>query len=105
MDELKKQIKENNLKHLYVFYGDEDYLKRYYKNELIKATVNEGDTMNFSTLEGPRDPIEIINLVNTPPFFAPLRVILVEKSGLFAKSDAKFTECLKNIPDSAMLIL
>ena len=104
MDELKKQIKENNLKHLYVFYGDEDYLKRYYKNELIKATVNEGDTMNFSTLEGPRDPIEIINLVNTPPFFAPLRVILAEKSGLFAKSDEKFTECLKNIPDSAMLI-
>ena len=50
---LEKDIKEKNFKNVYLLYGEENYLKRSYKNRLKKAILNdENDTMNYSYFEG-----------------------------------------------------
>ena len=42
--EFKAELKK--LSGGYLFYGEEDYLKRYYLNALRKQTVTEGDVFN-----------------------------------------------------------
>ena len=45
---LEKDIKEKNFKNVYLLYGEENYLKRSYKNRLKKAILNdENDTMTI----------------------------------------------------------
>ena len=84
MKSIDEDIKSGEFKNIYLLYGEEVYLKRQYKDKLIKSLTNEGDTMNFSSYEGKDiNPKEIIDLAETMPFLAERRVILVENSGFF----------------------
>ena len=42
IEELKKQIKDGNLDKLYLFYGEEDYLKEYYIEKIKEAVPHNG---------------------------------------------------------------
>ena len=76
--ELKTEIKSNRLARLFIFAGEEDYLKRYYMGELRRAiltdetldvfnhTVGEGATIDFSLLS---DALE------APPMMADFKLI------------------------------
>ena len=89
MKTIDEDIKTGQFKTVYLLYGDEAYLKKQYKDKLIKALVAEGDTMNFSAYEGKGiNPKEIIDLAETLPFFSDRRVILIENSG-FAKNSCE----------------
>lgn len=84
MKRIDEDIKQGKFQTVYLLYGEERYLKRQYKQKLIRAMVAEGDTMNFAAYSGSDIPMsEIISLAQTLPFFAERRVILVEESGLF----------------------
>ena len=52
MRTIDEDIKSGQFKTVYLLYGDEAYLKKQYKDKLVKALVAEGDTMNFSAYEG-----------------------------------------------------
>ena len=50
---LKKQIRENNFSRLYLFYGEESYLKQQYVSRIIEKTTQESfRTFNLHTLSG-----------------------------------------------------
>ena len=42
LPELRRQIKENTLKPLYLFYGEEEYLKELYTNRIIEKIPDGG---------------------------------------------------------------
>ena len=46
MQKLKADIKNRQFKNCYLFYGEEDYLKRLYRDSLKAAVLNGGDDMN-----------------------------------------------------------
>ena len=95
MKTMDEDIRNGQYKTMYLLYGDEAYLKKQYKDKLIKALVAEGDTMNFSAYEGKGiNPKELIDLAETLPFFAERRVILVENSGFFKNSCDDLAEYL-----------
>ena len=95
MKTIDEDIRNGQYKTMYLLYGDEAYLKKQYKDKLIKALVAEGDTMNFSAYEGKGiNPKELIDLEETLPFFAERRVILVENSGFFKNSCDDLAEYL-----------
>ena len=95
MKTIDEDIRNGQYKTMYLLYGDEAYLKKQYKDKLIKALVAERDTMNFSTYEGKGiNPKELIDLAETLPFFAERRVILVENSGFFKNSCDDLAEYL-----------
>lgn len=85
MESIKRDLQTGNFKQAYLLYGEESYLKRTYKNKLLKALIQPGDTMNFASYEG-KDVEEeiprIIDLAETLPFFAERRVILIEDASL-----------------------
>ena len=95
MKTIDEDIRNGQYKTMYLLYGDEAYLKKQYKDKLIKALVAERDTMNFSAYEGKGiNPKELIDLAETLPFFAERRVILVENSGFFKNSCDDLAEYL-----------
>ena len=51
---------------VYLLYGEEAYLKKQYKDRLIRAMLPEGDTMNYAYYEGKGiDGAELIDLAET----------------------------------------
>ncbi|WP_022747694.1 DNA polymerase III subunit delta [Lachnobacterium bovis] len=105
MRRIDEDIKNNKLKKVYLLYGEEAYLKKQYKEKLIKALVPEGDSMNYTVFNSDNfDYHEMIQLSETMPFLAEHRVILIEDSGLFKKSEDDVAEYIEQIPDASILI-
>ena len=46
MKQIAEDIKQNNFKQVYLLHGEERYLRRQYKDKLMHALSNDGDTMN-----------------------------------------------------------
>lgn len=102
---IDEDIKTGQFQNIYLLYGEEAYLKRQYKDKLVQALVEKGDTMNFSSYEGKDiNPKELIDLAETMPFFAKHRVILVEDSGFFKNSCEDLAGYLPDLPESTCFL-
>lgn len=108
---LKKDIKNNNLKNLYVFYGEEEYLKKFYINKIEEAILNDNfNSLNKIVLDGKAENGKIIEACETMPFFSQRKLVVVKNSGKFTgksgtkSEDEDFLKYLKNIPPYACLI-
>ncbi len=99
MKVISEHIKLGSYKKVYLLYGEEDYLKKQYRDKL-KAALTGDDTMNYSYFEGDKaDVREIADIGNTLPFFADRRLIVIENSGFFKASNDALAEFIRNIPD------
>ncbi len=114
MKTIDEDIKTGNFKQIYLFYGEEGYLKKQYRDKL-KAALNAqadggmmggmGSDMNFTAFEGKDiNPKEIIDLAETLPFFAERRVILIENSGFFKNACEELAEYLTEVAPSTYFI-
>lgn len=105
MKSIDEDIKNGQFKKIYLLYGDEDYLKKQYRDKLLHALVAEGDTMNFAKYDGQNVSVgELIDLAETLPFFAERRVILVTDSGFFKSSEEQLALYFAEIQDTTCMI-
>ncbi len=105
MKQLDADIKSKNFKKIYVFYGDQDYLKSRYKDILVRQFIPDGDTMNLTSFYGKNTDIkEVLEIAGTMPFFAERRVVVLEKSGLFTSACEELAEYIPDIPDTCVMI-
>ncbi len=113
MSIINSHIENAEFSKVYLFGGQEEYLVNQYKNKLICALIDTGDSMNYGVFKGEDVKLNtIVELAQTMPFFADRRVILVEDSGIFAKAgdDKKedkyktFLDMLANL-DTTVLVL
>jgi len=105
MKTIDNDIKQGQLKNIYLLYGEERYLVRQYRDKLKKALNPDDDTMNFTAFEGDDVNVkEIIDLSETLPFFAGRRVILIEDSKLFKKGGDELAEYLEALPESTNFV-
>ncbi len=104
MQRLKEDINSGKFHNLYLLYGEEDYLKRMYRDSLKNAILADSDDMNYSYYEGNSiDLLELRNIADTLPFFSEHRIIIIENSGLF-KSANELSDYLPNMPDSTIIL-
>lgn len=104
MQTLNQDIKERKFKRVYLLYGEENFLKRSYKNRLREAVLGE-DTMNYHYFEGKGIKLsEVISLADTMPFFADYRLILMEGTGLFKGNADELVEYLPSLPETACMV-
>lgn len=90
---------------MYLLFGEEDYLKKQYKNRLTQAMLPDGDTMNYAYYEGKGIPVgEVIDLAETLPFFAERRVIVIEGSGLFKGASPELADYIKSMSETTCFI-
>ncbi len=105
MQRLSDEIKSGQFHTLYLIYGEEDYLRRQFRDRLKSALAADDDTMNFTCFRGNETQTEkVIDLAETMPFFAERRVILIEGSGLFKKDGDRLADYVKEKPDSTTII-
>ncbi len=75
---------------VYLLFGEEEYLVQQYKHSLIEAVVDPEDSMNLNIhRQDIPDFGQIRDEVRSMPFFKERRMVVLEDTGLFAKSRAK----------------
>ena len=105
MKTVQSHIADRSFSKVYLLYGDESYLVNQYRDMLIKALVNDGDTMNFSSYNADNFSVDsITGDIITMPFLADYRVVLVEDSGIFDKSDDSLLASIDQMGDTNILI-
>lgn len=101
---LSQHIKSGQFKPVYLIYGDEDYLRKQYKDRMKEALVGD-DGMNYSYYEGKGISVkELIDLGETLPFFGERRLIVVENSGFFSSSQEEMAAYLKEMPETTCFV-
>lgn len=105
MKSLQEDIRQKEFKNVYLFYGEEAYLKQVYKKRMKEALLPDGDEMNFTFFEGKKtEPQEVIQMAQTMPFFAEKRVIFLENTGFFKGQCESLPEYLSQLPEYLCMI-
>ena len=105
MQKLLQDIKNQDFAHIYLLSGEEDYLRKQYRDRLRQVLTSSEDTMNTHYYEGKGIKTEdIIDLAKTLPFFAERRVIVIENSGWFSKGGDLMAAFLEELPETTYLI-
>lgn len=104
MNILKQHIKQKKFSQVYLLYGEEDYLRKMYRDSLKSSIIADDLTMNYSYYEGDSiDVNEVIAQAGTMPFFSDKRLIIIENSRFF-DSQNPLADYLNNLPDSTYII-
>jgi DNA polymerase-3 subunit delta len=109
-DILKKELKQNNIRNLYLFYGPEEYLSEYYINHIKDNTVTAIPELNLLMLEGEKANTDaIIEFCDSPPMMSQKKLLIVKKfSGFKKRADESkkdsLIDYLLNVPEYACVI-
>jgi len=113
IDKLKLEVKNKSLGKLYLFYGEEEYLKKFYLGKIEEIILSRDQTgLNKIVIEGKAEASKIIEACEIMPFFAEKKLVVVKKSELFNskksgssnnKNDELITY-LQNIPEHTCLV-
>jgi DNA polymerase-3 subunit delta len=105
MKRLAHDIKNGTFSNVYLLCGEEEYLRKQYKDNLKNAIVLPDDSMNCSVYSGKDiDVGEVIDMAGTMPFFAERRVIVIENSGWCKSGNERMAEFVKSIPETTYMI-
>lgn len=113
MEELKEQLKTKEFQKCYLFYGTEKYLMKQYENVFVKNILTEQEQeMNLDIIDGNNkvvQALDLMNIVETYPFFASKRLVVVYNSGFFSSAGSKddieeFIELIKDLPETSCMI-
>lgn len=82
-------LKIGEVKNVYLFYGEQPYLLRFYLNQLIETILNEQfKSFNVTKFSDGFDYEKILDIVETYPVFDEKRIVICENTGKF-KPDKK----------------
>ncbi len=106
---LKLQIRNRDFSNVYLFYGEETYLKQLYVNRIIEKTVEKNfESFNFHALEGRETtPDEIIGCCEALPMMGEYAVTLVHDMPLNRLDSAelkKLQGLISDISETTILI-
>jgi len=109
MKELAKSLERGEVGTCYLFYGEEKYLIDLYEERMKKFIASSGDaSMNIDVFVDKESVSNILNALETIPFFSERRLVIVKNSGLLAtgrKDDSALMAAgLKNLPDSGIIV-
>ncbi|MGN0317342.1 MAG: DNA polymerase III subunit delta [Lachnospira sp.] len=104
MKTITDHIKKNEFKQVYLICGEEEYLKKQYRDKLRQA-ISGDDTMNYSYYQGDGISVkDVIDTGNTMPFFSERRLIIIENSGFLKSSNEELADYIKALPEYLIII-
>lgn len=106
-NKIDKHIKNDNLNNLYLFYGPEDYLKNFYKDEIIKRVKNDyGQNIEIIKIAEKFQADSIMEIYDTVPMFSEKKILVVKNSNVFSlgKEQAEKYMFLSDVPEHCIAI-
>ena len=111
IDTLNKHIKNDQLFHVYLLYGEERYVINIYRNKLLQAMLGTSlldklsQDKNFTLFSGTSfDTTQLIETALTSPVLDGKRVILIEDCNINSNKSEELIYCLKNLPSTTYII-
>lgn len=105
MKVISEDIKKGEFKSVYLLYGEEEYLKKQYRDRLRNAIAGD-DTINYSYFDSDNASVkEIIDVCETLPFFAEKRLVVMENTGFLKSSNDELADYIKHIPDYLVIVM
>lgn len=106
---LKKDLKDQNLRNLYFFYGEESFLLHYYLEAIKKQLVDElTESFNYHRLTSENFTVQVFaDAVENLPMMAEHTFIWVDDIDIFKLSDTdrqKMSEILSDIPEYCTVV-
>ncbi len=102
--ELNNDLKSGNYRPVYLLYGTEEYLKSSYK-KMFRRAIGGEDGMNYQVFDGAPDLDTLIDALETMPFFAEHRLVLISGSGWFKRTPPeRLLTYLPKLPVSSHLM-
>ncbi len=89
-NECMRELKDGKLRNLYLLYGEEDFLLKHLRKTITELALDpaaaelDGLTIDAKGKASSLEFSSLRNMLRTPPFLSPRRVIVIENSGLFA---------------------
>ncbi|MBR5542961.1 MAG: DNA polymerase III subunit delta [Oscillospiraceae bacterium] len=106
--EFKDSLKNDNISNLYVFHGEEGYLREYYLSELEKRVV--GDMMpefNLTVINGETDFKTLSQVVESYPAMNEKRLVIVRDFDIVSANadfSEKAQELFSDMPEYCVLV-
>lgn len=101
---LNEDLKTGSFKPVYLLYGEESYLKDTYERRLSRQ-IGGDDGINVQRFDENLNVDELIASLETVPFLAPSRLVIVRNSGYFKKEcPAKLLLYLPKMPSYSHLL-
>ncbi len=105
MKVLKEQIEKGELRGPYLLYGEERYLVNLYTEKIRRALLSEEDElMNLSVLESPKNLSDVLATLDTLPFMAEKRLLILKNSGYFQPGD-DYSELASALEESELSVV
>ena len=109
MRELKRALKEGAPKNLYIFHGEEAFLRDYYLAQLKRTLLPEGlEDFNLHTARGKDCSVDWIEqAVDCLPMMSGRTLVVVTDFDLFAQGDKakeRLLSILEALPDYCCLV-
>ena len=108
-DRLRQALKEGQLDKVYIFYGEETYLREWYLDEIQKLLIPAGfEEFNFHRLTGKGLTVEeLTETVEAMPMMAEHTIVTVTDLDIFKLNESQRTALialLEDVPDYCTLI-
>jgi len=99
IDILKKQLKEGNFSNIYVFFGEEEFLKEYYFQQLKSKIVEEAlKDFNYTVFEGKGNDMQLVqNTIEAFPVMSEHKMVVIKDSGILKSPKAEEKEFWKRV--------
>ncbi len=108
--EFKKDIRENKIRNLYLFFGDEVYIKEAYINKL-KEIIDDGGFPDFNHIfidEKETNFTAINDAIEGFPMMSEKKLVILKNSGIFSKPKEDVREFwlrrINSIPEYVTLV-
>ena len=103
---LKKQLKEGAIGNLYVFHGEETYLRDYYLGQMKQKLLPAGmEEFNLHTINGKEFDLKTLaQMVDCLPMMSQRTLIVVNDYDLYKGDKGGLMAVLKDLPDYVCLV-
>lgn len=110
LQELKQDIRSHQLKRLYIFYGEENFLLRHYLEQIKKKVVDPlTESFNYHKLTKENFDIQVLtDAVESLPMMAENTFVWVDDIDIFKLADnerTRIAELFADIPDYCTVLL
>lgn len=109
LERLREALRSGQVARLYIFHGEEAYLRRFYLDELKKALVPEGfEEFNYHRMEGKGLAVQALSdAVEAMPMMAEHTLVVVQDLDLYKldeRSRSQMIELLSDLPEYCTLV-